>query len=235
MADEEPTGETGGAAVAAGNQPAVRRSANIYVDGFNLYYGALKETEFRWLDIREFCRKLVPQNPINRVRYFTAPVSARVTDPHGPARQDAYLRALRAVGGIDIHLGHFQQSKVRLPLADQSHNDRPRMVEVYKTEEKGSDVNLASYLLLDAFRKESDIAVVVSNDSDLEEPIRIMIQELNVPVGLVNPHQARHRSYDLIKLSPLFFKNVRPSALRACQLPDSVWDSRGEIRRPPTW
>lgn len=219
----------------AENQPAEPRSANIYVDGFNLYYGALKDTEFRWLDIREFCQRLVPRNTIKRVRYFTAQVSTRVSDPHGPARQDAYLRALRAVGGIDIHLGRFQQSKVRLPLADESNNDQPQLVQVYKTEEKGSDVNLASYLLLDAFRKESDIAVVVSNDSDLEEPIRIMIQELNVPVGLVNPHEAKHRSHDLIKLSPLFYKNVRPSALRACQLPDSVWDGQSEIRRPATW
>jgi len=221
--------------VTAENQPAEPRSANIYVDGFNLYYGALKDTEFRWLDIREFCQRLVPRNTIKRVRYFTAQVSTRVSDPHGPARQDAYLRALRAVGGIDIHLGRFQQSKVRLPLADESNNDQPQLVQVYKTEEKGSDVNLASYLLLDAFRKESDIAVVVSNDSDLEEPIRIMIQELNVPVGLVNPHEAKHRSHDLIKLSPLFYKNVRPSALRACQLPDSVWDGQSEIRRPATW
>jgi hypothetical protein len=235
MADEEPAGESGGATAPAGNQPAEPRSANIYVDGFNLYYGALRDTGFRWLDIRVFCQRLVPRNSINRVRYFTAPVSARVTDPHGPARQDAYLRALRAVGGIDIHLGRFQQSKVRLPLVDDTNNDRPRMAEVYKTEEKGSDVNLASYLLLDAFRKESDIAVVVSNDSDLEEPIRIMIQELKVPVGLVNPHDAKHRSLDLLKLSPVFYKNVRPSALRACQLPESVWDGQSEIRRPPTW
>jgi len=235
MAHEEPAGETGGAAATAENQPAEPRSANIYVDGFNLYYGALRDTEFRWLDIREFCQRLVPRNTIKRVRYFTAQVSTRVSDPHGPAKQDAYLRALRAVGGIDIHLGRFQQSKVRLPLVDESNNDRPQLVQVYKTEEKGSDVNLASYLLLDAFRKESDIAVVVSNDSDLEEPIRIMIQELNVPVGLVNPHEAKHRSHDLIKLTPLFYKNVRPSALRACQLPNSVWDGQSEIRRPATW
>jgi hypothetical protein len=237
MADEEPTGGTGGAAATAENQPAAPRSANVYVDGFNLYYGALRDTEFRWLDIRTFCQKLIPQNPIKRVRYFTAQVSARVTDPHGPARQDAYLRALQAVGGIDIHMGRFQQSKVRLPLAEESDNDRPRLVEVYKTEEKGSDVNLASYLLLDAFREESDIAVVVSNDSDLEAPIRIMIQELGVPVGLVNPHDAKHRSHDLLKLGPLFYKNVRKNALRTSQLPNPVWDSQAgiAIHRPATW
>jgi len=106
---------------------------------------------------------------------------------------------------------------------------------VIKTEEKGSDVNLATYLLLDAFRHESDIAVVVSNDSDLEAPIRVTIQELGVPVGLVNPHRAKYRSRDLLKLDPLFFKQVRPSALRACQLPPVLEDANGEIRRPATW
>jgi uncharacterized LabA/DUF88 family protein len=68
---------------------------------------------------------------------------------------------------------------------------------VIKTKEKGSDVNLATFLLLDAFRHESDIAVIVSNDSDLEQPIRALIEELNVRVGLVNPHPARDRSRDL--------------------------------------
>ena len=42
-----------------------------------------------------------------------------------------------------------------------------------KTEEKGSDVNLASHLLLDGFQQTRDTVVVFSNDSDLRVPIRI--------------------------------------------------------------
>jgi hypothetical protein len=63
-----------------------------------------------------------------------------------------------------------------------------RTVKVYKTEEKGSDVNLATHLMLDAFQRDCDLAVVVSNDSDLEEPIRVVMQVLGIPVGLLNPH-----------------------------------------------
>ena len=55
--------------------------ANVYVDGFNLYYGCLKGTEYRWLDLGAFCQKLIPSNPINRIRYFTARISARPLDP----------------------------------------------------------------------------------------------------------------------------------------------------------
>ena len=209
--------------------------ANVYIDGFNLYYGCLKGTEYRWLDLGAFCRKLIPSNPINRIRYFTSRVSARADDPEGPAQQDAYLRALATLDGLSIHYGHFQSARARLPVADPTLNGGQRTVEVIKTEEKGSDVNLASFLLMDAFRRESDIAVVVSNDSDLEEPIRIVIHELGVPVGLLNPHRPRHRSHKLLDLGPLFFKQVRPSALAACQLPPVLHDEKGEIRRPAGW
>ncbi len=210
-------------------------SVNVYVDGFNLYYGCLKDTAFRWLDIGALCHRLVPKNPIIRIRYFTSRISARPEAPDGPAQQDAYLRALATTDGLSIHLGHFHSHKVRLPVADPSLHQGRRTVEVIKTKEKGSDVNLATFLLLDAFRHESDIAVIVSNDSDLEQPIRVLIQELDVPVGLVNPHPARDRSRDLEKLGPLFFKQVRPSALRDCQFPRVLQDAQGEIRRPEAW
>jgi hypothetical protein len=209
--------------------------ANVYVDGFNMYYGCLKDSPYRWLDIPAFCRKLIPANPINHIRYFTSRVSARQDDPEGPARQDAYLRALTTLDGLSIHYGRFQSAKVRLPLAGPLIKGQQKTVEVIKTDEKGSDVNLATFLLMDAFRRESDIAVIVSNDSDLEEPIRALTKELGIPVGLVNPHRAKYRSHELLKLQPLFFKQVRPSALAACQLPAVLSDTQGQVRRPDAW
>ena len=179
-------------------------------------------------------RRLFPANPINHIRYFTSRVAARPDAPNRPEQQNAYLRALSTVPGLSIHLGHFQSKEARLPVADPGPGD-PRIVEVIKTQEKGSDVNLATFLLLDAFRKKSDIAVVISNDSDLKEPIRVLIQELNVPVGLVNPHPVRERIRDLLGLVPLFFKQVQPRALRACQFPPVLRDAQGEIRRPDGW
>lgn len=211
-----------------------RAKANVYVDGFNLYYGCLKGTEYRWLDLGALCQKLIPSNPINRIRYFTARISARPLDPDGPVRQETYLRALAATPGLSIHLGHFQQTTVRAPLAKPKPGGA-KTVEVLKTEEKGSDVNLATYLLLDAFRKDCDLAVVVSNDSDLEAPIRVAMRELGIPVGLVNPHKARFRSRDLLSLNPVFFKQIRPNALKASQFPAILGDAHGEIRRPRKW
>lgn len=121
-----------------------------------------------------------------------------------------------------------------MPLV-QPRSGGQKTVEVYKTEEKGSDVNLATYLLLDAFRHDCDLAVVVSNDSDLEAPIRTVMADLGVPVGLLNPHKAWRRSRDLLNLNPVFFKQIRRTAVKGSQFPGVLADSNGTFRRPAGW
>ena len=63
----------------------------------------------------------------------------------------------------------------------------PSVAYIWKTEEKCSDVNIATYLLLDAFQKSYEVAAVLSNDSDLVEPIRLTALILGKPVGLLSP------------------------------------------------
>ena len=79
---------------------------NVYVDGFNLSYGCLVGTPHKWLDLDVLCQALLPPNKIQRIRYFTAKISAQA-DPHGPVRQSTYLRVLQTVPGLTVHLGHF--------------------------------------------------------------------------------------------------------------------------------
>lgn len=204
---------------------------NVYVDGFNLYYGALRATPYRWLDLNALARTLLPNDRIRRIRYFTARVISRPDDPGKAQRQDVYLRAVRTIPHLTVHLGHYLSSTVRMPLAAPSPNG-PRTVEVIKTEEKGSDVNLATYLLLDAFRGECDAAVVVTNDSDLKEPIMIARRELGLTVGVVNPHPPARRSR---ALQADFFKQLRASALARCQFPDPLTSPQGKIHKPFGW
>jgi hypothetical protein len=206
-------------------------ATNVYVDAFNLYYGCLKGTPYRWLDLGALCTRLLPKDRINRIRYFTATVSARPDNPDAPQRQQIYLRALETVPSLSIHYGHYLSHVTRMPLANPRHGGA-RTVEVVKTEEKGSDVNLATFLLLDAFRRDCDVAVVISNDSDLKLPIEIAKSELELRVGVVNPHPPARRSR---ALQPSFFKQIRASALAACQFPPVLTDSKGEIRKPASW
>jgi uncharacterized LabA/DUF88 family protein len=206
-------------------------ATNVYIDAFNLYYGSLKGTRYRWLDLGALCARLLPKDRINRIRYFTATVSARPDNPDAPQRQQVYLRALETIPGLSIHYGHYLTHVTRMPFANPPQRGA-RTVEVVKTEEKGSDVNLATYLLLDAFQSDCKVAVVISNDSDLKLPIEIAQTELGIRVGVVNPHPPARRSR---ALQPTFFKQLRTSALGACQFPSVLADTKGEIRKPARW
>jgi hypothetical protein len=205
---------------------------NVYVDAFNLYYGCLKGTPFRWLDLEALSRRYVRAGRLHRVRYFTANVTPRPDDPRAPQRQQAYLRALRTIPFLTVHLGRFQESEVRMRLADPPRGG-PTTVVVRRTEEKGSDVNLASHLLMDAMKGDFELALVVSNDSDLCEPIRMTIREAGRPVGVLIPHD--RASIDIARIPPTFIKRIRRGALAASQFPDVIHDARGPVHRPPGW
>ena len=200
----------------------------VYIDGFNFYYGAVKGTPHKWLDHEALCRRLLPKDQIVKIRYFTARISARPDDPQQAVRQETYLRALATLPLIEIHYGHYVTRPTRMPLANPPAKGA-RTVEVLKTEEKGSDVNLATYLLLDAFQKRCDTAVVISNDSDLAEPVRIAQSEAGIKVGVINPHKAKYRSR---RLQGTFFKQLRPSVLAQTQLPAVLHDAQGTIHKP---
>ena len=200
----------------------------VYIDGFNFYYGAVKDTAHKWVDLEAVCRRLLPRDDIARIRYFTARVTEHEDDPGRPIRQDMYLRALGTNALITIHYGHFVRRPARLPLA----SDTSSIVEVLRTEEKASDVNLATYLLLDAFQGRCDTAVVISNDSDLAEPIRVAWEELGIAVQIVNPHSHRKRSRRLVGTSA---RQLRRQVVADCQLPEVLYDEGGVIRKPEGW
>jgi len=204
---------------------------HVYVDGFNLYYGCVKGTPYKWLDLEELCRRLLPRNDVRAIKCFTARVDSRPGDPGQATRQELYFRALRTLPTVEIVLGHFLSNTINLPLADGS-----GFARVLKTEEKGSDVNLATHLIHDAHRGVIDCAVVVSNDSDLAEPMRIVRDELKLVVGLISPttKRDRHPSRQLKNCST-FMKSVRKSALEHSQFPVTLKDSKGTIRRPAAW
>ena len=63
--------------------------------------------------------------------------------------------------------------------------DATFIASVATWEEKGSDVNVASHLLVDVLTGAADAAVVISNDSDLRWPVQETRRR--VPVGMVNP------------------------------------------------
>jgi hypothetical protein len=176
----------------------------VYVDGFNLYYGAKGLCSpgigWKWLDIRSLAQHLLAGRRDDRWRsarlsnvvFCTARVSGR-DDATSPRDQDMYLKALVNSGSVDrIEFGNYIESVIRRPVATRGPYGKPmlavprRFVEVADREEKASDVNVATLLLVDMLQGRIDGAVVISNDSDLRLPLRIARD--TVPVATVKPH-----------------------------------------------
>ncbi len=198
----------------------------IYVDGFNLYYGCLKGSSHRWLDLRALAAHVGPKGATITVKYYTANISSPPGDPSAPTRQQIYHRALRATN-VDIILGKFLSNTVRMPTVPLGIR-----VPVLKTEEKGTDVNIAAHLVRDAFRGDFDRAILITNDSDLIEPVRIVTQELGKPLTIYNPHRKHAKALASVATD---MRHLRPQVLAASQLPPTLTDTVGVITKPATW
>ena len=206
---------------------------NLYIDGFNLYYRALKDTPFRWLDLRKLAETLFPQDSINRVCYFTARLNARPGNPSQRQRQQAYLRALATLPCFDVYYGVFRSGVKRRPLAEPVAG-LPTHVLVRDSEEKGSDVNLTTRLLVDGFNGEYEQAVVVSNDADFSGAMRYVRDDLGLRVTLVNPDSSNTSPSELAGAAT-YVKRLWKSHLRRSQLPDTLTDAVGTITKPSGW
>jgi hypothetical protein len=239
----------------------------VYVDGFNLYFGARAicgrgTPGWRWLDIRALAEGLLTPSwislgaRIERIVYCTARVSG-AEDPSSPRDQDVYIRALRKHGSVDhVEFGAFVARVRTAPLAEWTAKGRPSIVAArwpvqvkdasgvdvpdarfvvshLHREEKGSDVNVATHLLLDVLGGIVDGAVVITNDSDLALPLRVARDR--IAVGTVNP--GPNLLAGKLKGSPAdgvgghWWARPTEAHYRASQLPDPV----GGLSRPQSW
>jgi hypothetical protein len=203
----------------------------VYIDGFNLYYRRLHGTPFKWLDIGRMCDRLLPRSTVVKIKYFTAIVSARAHDPDKPMRQERYLRALRTDPRVEIFRGQFFTNESCFPIAGCL-PDRLQMIRVTKTEEKESDVSLGAHLVHDAHLNRFQTGVVISADSDLAEPIRLVTREIGKPVGVKFPQRKRPQR---LTTAATFYGPIRMNLVRASQFPHILSDDQGEFGPPDRW
>lgn len=203
----------------------------VYVDGFNLYYRALKDTPYRWVNLVALASRILDATDVvEHVRYFTARIKGRATDPDAPRRQQIYLSALGTLPNVTAHYGRFLAKTKTRPLAAN-----PRSyVEILDSEEKGSDVNLAVHLVNDGWRGHYDAALVLSQDTDLAEAMRIVRDELGLKVGLVwldgrrpNPNLGNVAS---------FVRHISKADLAGSQFPNPIVRPDGtRLFKPTSW
>ena len=203
---------------------------SVYVDGFNLYYGALRDTPYKWLDLMGLFQSILgPVHSVQKVKYFTARV-LKQKDLPGGARQDIYLEALkRHCPDVVPILGYFSERTKRLPLADSE--DGQEMVRVLAVEEKGTDVNIAVHLLHDAWLNDYNCAVLVSNDGDFAEALHLVKSDCKKKIGLIRPKK-RQQSQKLSKHAD-FISHITPADLTKNQLPSPIPGTG--IFKPKEW
>jgi uncharacterized LabA/DUF88 family protein len=206
---------------------------SIYVDGFNLYFSGLKNTPYKWLDIKALCSCILkPENDIQHIKYFTAHVSPTPTDPNKHLDQQVYLRALkRTTPELEVITGQFTTHKVRKRLVNPPPGGSVH-AEVFHTTEKGSDVNLAVHLVNDAWMNTFDCAVLISGDSDLAEAINLVRRHHpKKVVGVFSPGK-RGMSQKLV-IASTFMRAISTTALASSQFPAHIPGTT--IFKPKDW
>lgn len=179
------------------------------------------------MNVKDVCQRVLkPENQIRQVHYFTARVSDTKSDPTKSTRQDSYLRALtHEIEEFKAHFGHFSTHTVSMPSARNHHVK----LDVIKTEEKGSDVNLAVHLLNDAWSNKYDCAIVLSNDSDLAEAIKLAREKGKI-IGVVT---TKNRPTASLRKEANFFRRIKNSDLAKSQMPATIQGTT--ISKPSHW
>ena len=220
-----------------------------YVDGFNLYYGCLKQTTYKWLDLDLLLRNLlIEQNPqieLIQVKYFTSDIKAQLAS-HGAAAHQAqqdYQRALTLRMGhrLKIVKGFHSLTKGSM-LSYQVPPSKAKRVDVWRLEEKETDVNIALEAFRDAIYKKADQLVFVSNDSDLAPIFRSIGEEsLSIKIGVIFPilrqldQVSRPGNVTLSGLADWTRRYLHENELARSQLPILIPTKRKPIRKPEHW
>lgn len=214
----------------------------VYIDGYNLYYGLVRRTKLKWLDVVALFRDHVLDSSAQlvEVRYYTAPVLARMSDDaKSPQRQRIYLQALRKMNPETLKIieGRIVASKPyqRLVKRIDAAPDLDK-VQVYDFNEKKTDVNIATDLITGAWTGAYEQAVICCNDTDIEAALAsVRLHHPHLRLGLVAPipeTDHRHISSDL-KQHVHWYKTLSKTHIVNAQLPVRIPNSI--IRRPDEW
>ena len=212
--------------------PSPRKRAICYIDGFNLYYGAVKQTPYKWLNIQELCVSLRSSDDVVAVRYFTS----KVVGMKAAERQAIFLRALRTLPLVSIHQGSFTRKNVgcEVPFCQHAgHKNYDVLVE------KKTDVNIAIHMLDDAHHDRCDVFVVISGDTDLVPAVSMIRSEYPTKhVGVYVPIKAGMARADARRSNALREAAHRggflsPTLVAGSQFPNTVTDSLGRTTAKP--
>lgn len=231
----------------------------IYIDGYNLYYGCLKGTHLKWLDLMAlFEKSILPSvtasingqslasdlQPV-AIKFFTAPILEQAAKEHDSIRcQEQYHAALNKhqPGRIETIKGYYSLTEARAkvidPTAPKTWPRDCKSTDVWKLEEKQTDVNLALHAVKDALLGDIEHVVIVTNDTDIAPAMQMIRAHTNAVIGLVIPTTDHERvpNAELAKYAHWVRTHITEGELKLAQLPRVVAaGSRRPAIKPNSW
>ena len=201
----------------------------VYIDGFNFYYGVMKGSNDKWLDLEYYFRLLRQNDDLQKIYYFTAKVSG-----NAQLRQEIYFQALQTSNLIQIIFGLYKSRQRKCRVASCSNLQK----KYADYEEKRTDVNIALQMLDDAYQKKCDRMIVVSGDSDLVPAIEMVKErfpKIQITVYIPSRHPKRGAAKELRNAADKN-KTLPIAPFKQTQFPDSLINDSGQtINKPSSW
>lgn len=223
-----------------------------YVDGFNLYYGCLKATGYKWLDLYKLFARIINENnpdaKLQQIKFFTAPIKTKLAsrgDVAGAA-QNTYHRALNTLypEHISIFEGYFSLEEGSF-LEYVNPPDKTLRMKIWRLEEKQSDVNIALEAYRDASHGLTEQVIFVTNDTDQEPTLKALRHDFpELKIGIVLPikkqnsgsvTRARPGNNRLSIYADWTRAYIRDEELKQSQLPSVIPTHKKAIKKPDYW
>lgn len=203
----------------------------VYIDGFNFYYGAVKYSDCKWLDLQSYFERKRQDDDVQKIWYFTARVSGAAA-----YRQTPYLEALSGLPKIEIKYGLFKEKTLKCRV---SACNLPETQREYKVpEEKGTDVNIGLQMIDDAYQGLCDRMILVSGDSDLVPAVQLVKKRHpQIEICVYIPSRDRHRgaARELRHSADKNYTLSPDGLMRQCQFPLVVRSGTTPITKPSSW
>ncbi|ERL54304.1 NYN domain-containing protein [Psychrobacter aquaticus] len=221
---------------------------NVYIDGYNLFYGCLKHSDDKWLDLYHlFANRIIhaqdPNAVIETVYFFTADIKSKIST-QGEAAQNAqqsYHRALQKMypNNVKIIKGYYALEKGNL-LRYKQPPDKSDRVEVWRLEEKQTDVNITLTAYRDAIQNKAEQVVFVTNDTDIEPALKALREDMGdtIIIGIIIPirsNSRRPQNERLSKYADWTRSYITDDELADSHLPDKVPTAKKPILKPEYW
>ena len=208
-----------------------RARSIVYVDGFNFYYGMVRDTQWKWLNLQRYFELVRPDDDLQEIRYFTSEAvgEARV-------RQSVYLRALHTLPKVTVHLGRFKAKVLECRVRGCELKPEERRYRIL--EEKETDVALCVTMIDDAYRDRADRFVIVSGDSDLLPAVRLVRERFpdkQIIVYVPAREGTRRAAAREMRRIAHRHRTMPPEPMRRSQLPSVIQTGEGGIMKPSSW